>query len=156
MHKLGKSCRVPVRSLLGNVRPGIVWCMLWIQVRRDVGLDLWGRWWKSISTLLPRVSAQWFWHLRPASIFVVQMIYKYFPLVSPRAREERSHQTLWSENMKVRTLLCACAPKFPSQLHTYTPYSQYPQTYTIPSISKHTHTLDSQYPHTHSLMYTHI
>ena len=112
-------------------------------------LSLWGRWWKSISTLLPRESAQWFWHLRPASIFVVQMIYKYFPLVSPRAREERSHQTLWSENMKVRTRLCVCAPKFPLPITHILSIS----THTVSSISKHTHTHTtySKYPHTHNI-----
>ena len=116
-------------------------------------LSLWGRWWKSISTLLPRESAQWFWHLRPASIFVVQMIYKYFPLVSPRAREERSHQTLWSENMKVRTRLCVCAPKFPLPITHILSIS----THTVSSISKHTHThtQHTQNIHTHTI-YTHI
>lgn len=42
--------------------------------------------WRCICAFLARVSVEWLCPRRLASIFVVRMIYKYFPLVSPRAR----------------------------------------------------------------------
>lgn len=58
--------------------------------------------------------SEWLWPLRSNSIFVVRMIYKYFPLVSPRARylTKGKLSLKWGHESQV------C--EMPACLHTHT------------------------------------